>query len=174
MANCECHTLWGTNSLQWKMAIEIVDFPIKNGYFPLLFVCSPEDNQMVNSSSDGTMTRPLHHSDKLGHLRQIHGDHLLLRAASTVPWYHAGCHAISGSITKGCHVKLGSFYLLMWFYHILSGTSTWFYMEHPPYGPARTIYFDDIPSELNLHRELSVAKFDYRSVHIWYTSDKTK
>ena len=24
------------------MAIEIVDFPIKNGDFPLLFVCSPE------------------------------------------------------------------------------------------------------------------------------------
>ena len=27
---------------QWKMAIEIVDFPSKNGDFPLLFVCSPE------------------------------------------------------------------------------------------------------------------------------------
>ena len=29
-------TLWWTNSLPWKMAIEIVDFPIKNGDFPLL------------------------------------------------------------------------------------------------------------------------------------------
>ena len=29
-------TLWWTNSLQLKMAIEIVDFPIKNGDFPLL------------------------------------------------------------------------------------------------------------------------------------------
>ena len=35
-------TLWWTNSLLLKMAIEIVDFPIKNGDFPLLFVCSPE------------------------------------------------------------------------------------------------------------------------------------
>ena len=30
------YTLWWTNSSQWKMAIEIVDFPIKNGDFPLL------------------------------------------------------------------------------------------------------------------------------------------
>ena len=29
-------TLWWTNSLLLKMAIEIVDFPIKNGDFPLL------------------------------------------------------------------------------------------------------------------------------------------
>ena len=29
-------TLWWTNSLQLNMAIEIVDFPIKNGDFPLL------------------------------------------------------------------------------------------------------------------------------------------
>ena len=35
-------TLWWTYKKQWKMAIEIVDFPIKNGDFPLLLVCSPE------------------------------------------------------------------------------------------------------------------------------------
>ena len=29
-------TLWWTNVLLLKMAIEIVDFPIKNGDFPLL------------------------------------------------------------------------------------------------------------------------------------------
>ena len=36
------NTLWWTNSLQLKMAIEIVDFPIKNGDFPLLCESSPE------------------------------------------------------------------------------------------------------------------------------------
>ena len=35
-------TLWWTNSLQWKMAIEIVDFPIKNSDFPWQNVSSPE------------------------------------------------------------------------------------------------------------------------------------
>ena len=30
------HTLWWTNKKLLKMAIEIVDFPIKNGDFPLL------------------------------------------------------------------------------------------------------------------------------------------
>ena len=29
-------TLWWTNNSQWKMAIEIVSFPMKNGDFPLL------------------------------------------------------------------------------------------------------------------------------------------
>ena len=29
------------------MAIEIVDVPIKNGDFPLLFVCSPEGNELI-------------------------------------------------------------------------------------------------------------------------------
>ena len=29
-------TLWWTYKKPWKMAIEIVDFPIKNGDFPLL------------------------------------------------------------------------------------------------------------------------------------------
>ena len=29
-------TLWWTNILPWKMAIEIVDFPMKNCDFPLL------------------------------------------------------------------------------------------------------------------------------------------
>ena len=32
------------------MAIEIVDFPIKNGDFPLLFVCLPEGNQLGDHS----------------------------------------------------------------------------------------------------------------------------
>ena len=32
----EKNTLWWTNKKQLKMAIEIVDFPIKNGDFPLL------------------------------------------------------------------------------------------------------------------------------------------
>ena len=35
-------TLWWTNILPWKMAIEIVEFPIKNGDFPLQNVSSPE------------------------------------------------------------------------------------------------------------------------------------
>jgi hypothetical protein len=35
-------TLWWTNSLQWKMAIEIVDFPIKNGGSFHCYVSSPE------------------------------------------------------------------------------------------------------------------------------------
>ena len=35
-------TLWWTNRLQWKMAIEIVDFPIKSGDFPWQNVSSPE------------------------------------------------------------------------------------------------------------------------------------
>ena len=35
-------TLWWTYKKQWKMAIEIVDFPIKNGDFPLLCESSPE------------------------------------------------------------------------------------------------------------------------------------
>ena len=35
-------TLWWTNILPWKMAIEIVDFPIKNGDFPWQNVSSPE------------------------------------------------------------------------------------------------------------------------------------
>ena len=34
-------TLWWTNILPWKMAIEIVDFPIKNGDFPWQNVSSP-------------------------------------------------------------------------------------------------------------------------------------
>ena len=33
---------WLTNSLLLKMAIEIVDFPIKNGDLPWFFVCLPE------------------------------------------------------------------------------------------------------------------------------------
>ena len=28
-------TLWWTNKKQWKMAIEIVDFPMKNADFPV-------------------------------------------------------------------------------------------------------------------------------------------
>ena len=35
-------TLWWTYKKQWKMAIEIVDFPIKNGDFPWQNVSSPE------------------------------------------------------------------------------------------------------------------------------------
>ena len=31
-------TLWWTNTLQLNMAIDVVDFPIKNGDFPWLFV----------------------------------------------------------------------------------------------------------------------------------------
>ena len=31
------YTLWWTNILLWKMAIEIVSFPIKHGEFPLLW-----------------------------------------------------------------------------------------------------------------------------------------
>ena len=34
-------TIWWTNSLLLKMAIEIVDFPIKNDHFPLQNVSSP-------------------------------------------------------------------------------------------------------------------------------------
>ena len=33
---------FGEQTWQLKMAIEIVDFPIQNGDFPLLFVCSPD------------------------------------------------------------------------------------------------------------------------------------
>ena len=36
------YTLWRTNKKQWKMAIEIVDFPSKNGDFPWQNVSSPE------------------------------------------------------------------------------------------------------------------------------------
>ena len=41
-------TLWWTNSLQLKMAIEIVDFPIKNGDFPLQNVSSPEGKPSIS------------------------------------------------------------------------------------------------------------------------------
>ena len=37
-------TLWWTNSLQLNMAIEIVDFPIKNGGSFHGYVSSPEGN----------------------------------------------------------------------------------------------------------------------------------
>ena len=37
-------TLWWTYKKLWKMAIEIVDFPMKTGDFPLLCGCSPEGN----------------------------------------------------------------------------------------------------------------------------------
>ena len=40
-------TLWWTNILPWKMAIEIVDFPIKNGDFPWRNVSSPEGILML-------------------------------------------------------------------------------------------------------------------------------
>ena len=36
------YTLWWTYKKQWKMAIEIVDFPIENGDFPWQNVSSPE------------------------------------------------------------------------------------------------------------------------------------
>ena len=39
---------WWTNSLQLKMAIEIVDFPIKNGDFPWQNVSSPEGMWLVS------------------------------------------------------------------------------------------------------------------------------
>ena len=42
---------WWTNSLQWKLAIEIVDFPIKTGDFPWQNVSSPEGKDTKN---DGT------------------------------------------------------------------------------------------------------------------------
>ena len=35
-------TLWSTNSLLLKMAMEILDFPMKNGDFPQFLVCLPE------------------------------------------------------------------------------------------------------------------------------------
>jgi hypothetical protein len=35
-------TLWQTNSVLSKMAIEIVDLPIKKFDFPSFFVCLPE------------------------------------------------------------------------------------------------------------------------------------
>ena len=37
-------TLWWTYKKQLKMAIEIVDFPMKNGDFPWQNVTSPEGN----------------------------------------------------------------------------------------------------------------------------------
>ena len=50
MGPSQTSTLWWTYKKQLKMAIEIVDFPIKNGDFPLLFVCSPEgiSDEMLN------------------------------------------------------------------------------------------------------------------------------
>ena len=35
-----------TKSLLLKMAIEIVDFPIKHGVFPVRYVSSPEGNMI--------------------------------------------------------------------------------------------------------------------------------
>ena len=52
------NTLWWTNKKLWKVAIEIVDFPIKNGDFPLQTVSSPEGNSnctvAVNLQGPGT------------------------------------------------------------------------------------------------------------------------
>ena len=42
LTRCLHYPTWWTNSLQLKMAIEIVDLPIKNGDFPLQTVSSPE------------------------------------------------------------------------------------------------------------------------------------
>ena len=40
------------------MAIEIVDFPMKNGDFPLLFVCSPEGKLASNPSPSSSPVDP--------------------------------------------------------------------------------------------------------------------
>ena len=45
---------WWTYKKQWKMAIEIVDFPIKNGDFPWQNVSSPEGKYV--SAIDPNMT----------------------------------------------------------------------------------------------------------------------
>ena len=45
-------TLWWTNSLQLKMAIEIVSFPIKNGDFPWQNVSSPEGSLVIRDFDD--------------------------------------------------------------------------------------------------------------------------
>ena len=46
-------TLWWTNSLQLKIAIEIVDFPIKNGGSFHCYVSSPEGNIKNDASMSG-------------------------------------------------------------------------------------------------------------------------
>ena len=38
-------TVWQTNSLPWKMAIQFVDSPIENGEFPLRYVTLPKFTQ---------------------------------------------------------------------------------------------------------------------------------
>ena len=44
------YTLWWTYKKQWNMAIEIVDFPMKNGDCPWQNVSSPEGNPHENYS----------------------------------------------------------------------------------------------------------------------------
>ena len=45
------NTLWWTNSLLLKMAIEIVDFPIKNGGSFHWYVSSPEGNIAMSETT---------------------------------------------------------------------------------------------------------------------------
>ena len=51
-------SLWWTYKKQWKMAIEIVDFPVKNGDFPWQNVSSPEGIK-YNHSSTNSMSSSL-------------------------------------------------------------------------------------------------------------------
>ena len=44
-------TLWWTYKKQWKMAIEIVDVPIKNSDFPWHYVSSPEGQTFMNHNN---------------------------------------------------------------------------------------------------------------------------
>ena len=46
---CFDYPAWWTYKKQWKMAIEIVDFPIKNGDFPWQNVRSPEGNHALRA-----------------------------------------------------------------------------------------------------------------------------
>ena len=47
-------SLWWTYKKLWKMAIEIVDFPIKNGDFPWQNVSSPEGNHHRSQPGDAS------------------------------------------------------------------------------------------------------------------------
>ena len=112
-------TLWRTNKKLLKMAIEIVDSPMKNGDFPWFFVCLPAGNASAPISVGTTFARPDESPHQLffalarivGHLVEISGLPQAATKKRDIPWQMAinsHCWAL-GYRTVVVHVTKKSF-----------------------------------------------------------------